>query len=487
MGSARQRDLFPLPASPLGDASFSHKDPLVSRKVCRRVEVGQHQARSVAEAVSALNFLAGVPSAAPHQSSPMAGHSAVRKEVAREVFRLGRPPAGMDPAGAFGELRGASAYEDPEAVVAPFVADLVSLPPEGSSPVPLGVLLGSGGASEVEGFCNNSVVSSACANRKLGSLGLKVPYVDPVLKQNPKLYHAFVRRLIASGVVSLHARSFARESTGVFFVRKKNGRLRLILDARRSNCWFVSPEATELASGSSFGDLTVDPSSHTYVGHVDIQDAFYHLELPLELRRYFALPLICAGDAGISHLDGVPIGPDVLLAPCLAALPMGWSHATYWCQRILTHVARNASDDLSTRNFIVDTSPHRPDASSLAWTVYIDNFLVFGSCKEQVSSVTRAVNNALQGLGLPTHEVGLAESRASLLGWEFDGIGHRVQPSHARAWRTKLALKYLLGQSAVCVHDVEKSWGIALSSRSCAGSCCRYFGLCMFLFTVFGE
>ena len=63
----------------------------------------------------------------------------------------------------------------------------------------------------------------------------------------------------------------------------------------------------------------------------DIADAFYTMELPLPLRRYFALGPIEARWLSISDIGRVPVGPRTLVWPRMAALPMGWSHALAIC------------------------------------------------------------------------------------------------------------------------------------------------------------
>jgi hypothetical protein len=102
--------------------------------------------------------------------------------------------------------------------------------------------------------------------------------VDPAFRDR-KVYAAFVRRLAQSHLVSFHDRSFVEECTGLFFVKKKDGRLRLILDARRSNCHFSGCPDIALATGSSIGDIRIAEDSDAFVGHVDIANAFYNFEL----------------------------------------------------------------------------------------------------------------------------------------------------------------------------------------------------------------
>ena len=68
---------------------------------------------------------------------------------------------------------------------------------------------------------------------------------------------------------------------GLFTVWKKNGRQRLVVDARLSNLHFAEPETVRLTTGATFSSIEVDEGPALEVGGVDIVDAFYHIELPV--------------------------------------------------------------------------------------------------------------------------------------------------------------------------------------------------------------
>ena len=58
-------------------------------------------------------------------------------------------------------------------------------------------------------------------------------YFDPVLKNNPHKYANFVRRCAKIGLLEFTTDCICQ--LGIFFVLKKNGKLRLTLDCRASN------------------------------------------------------------------------------------------------------------------------------------------------------------------------------------------------------------------------------------------------------------
>eukprot|EP00959_Pyramimonas_sp_CCMP1952_P454894 9470691-Pyramimonas_sp.AAC.1 len=92
----------------------------------------------------------------------------------------------------------------------------------------------------------------------------------------------------------------AVETCGFFSVWKKSGKQRLIIDARRSNCWFRDLPQTRLASGDSFARLPAAADLAVELGQTDVQDAFYQLALPVEFRPCFGLAPVRAGRVGVS-------------------------------------------------------------------------------------------------------------------------------------------------------------------------------------------
>ena len=130
------------------------------------------------------------------------------------------------------------------------------------------------------------------------------------------------------------------EIVGVFFVRKKSGKLRMVVDARRSNAYFRKPRHTQLCTGAGLSSLWVAACIHVYMCHFHIQDAFYHFALPEELHGYFQAPALRACDAGLEEAGW---SADDWVYPVRRAMLMGWNHAMALCQdtrrRILRAVA----------------------------------------------------------------------------------------------------------------------------------------------------
>eukprot|EP00959_Pyramimonas_sp_CCMP1952_P063969 1336595-Pyramimonas_sp.AAC.1 len=71
------------------------------------------------------------------------------------------------------------------------------------------------------------------------------------------------------------------------------------------------------------GSIEVDAGMPVSLGQVDIADAFHALALPSELVKFFGMRRLAAGDAGVTECEGAPVGPDEMVVPCFAAVPMG--------------------------------------------------------------------------------------------------------------------------------------------------------------------
>lgn len=77
-----------------------------------------------------------------------------------------------------------------------------------------------------------------------------------------------------------------------FFVQKKSGKLRLVLDCRGTNRRFQSPPPMALSAGATWGSVRVPRGQSLYIAQSDIRDYFYGLELPAPLQDLFCLPAI---------------------------------------------------------------------------------------------------------------------------------------------------------------------------------------------------
>lgn len=254
------------------------------------------------------------------------------------------------------------------------------------------------------------------------------------------------------------------EEVGFFTVGKKNGKQRAIWDARRFNCWFREPDPVALASGESLNDLRVTDSQILWMGQLDIANAFYMFSLPRELRRYFFLPAVPAHWAGVSQVEWREVGPNDMVWPRLAVVPMGWTHALVLCQRLherLSEVAgllprRRLHDKTAAPPLSVEGDRAEHTCLHLE---YVDNFASLGISQDHVASAVGAMQSLLERRGLVVHEVDSGSPSAQLLGWMIDGVQGTVQPTARRLWRLRYALEEVLSARQVTGRAVEKLVG----------------------------
>ena len=112
------------------------------------------------------------------------------------------------------------------------------------------------------------------------------------------------------------------------------------------------------------------------MGHADVQDAFYNFALPEPLRPLFSLRQVRAGAIGFTEVDGCAVRPNAMVTLVMAVIPMGWNWALWWVQTLHEKLVIRAgccpSEQLSDRCIL-------PDIKTPAHTVYVDNFIAFGS------------------------------------------------------------------------------------------------------------
>ena len=99
--------------------------------------------------------------------------------------------------------------------------------------------------------------------------------LDIGLARRGKVYGKFISELWRKGIVELGARSLVKEETGMFCVRRKDDKLRLICDTRRSNMHFLDPPHTELSSPESLSELDMGSCDQIYLEQGDVEVCFF--------------------------------------------------------------------------------------------------------------------------------------------------------------------------------------------------------------------
>ena len=458
VGSERQRSLLPLPLPDY--AEYGRKVGLSTRSSRRRSTQRRHHHRLVADVILALNELdSGGPVTPPTPDKLNLMQELAIEHISLSCAAMGRPPSDMRAEDALRELQANTAYGSEEPVtLAPLCVASLSLPAPGSRPQELSDLLGEGGSDIVQQFCDNKILPKQVAEGDMQASGFKRPYLDPHLRDK-KVYLEFLRRLLGAGLLDLVGGAEPGEvvaEVGAFAVHKKNGSQRLVIDARASNFYFAEPDAVHLATGSSLALLELPEGSDLWIAAVDIADAFYNMSLPVCLRRFFVLPRFRAHQLSITEVGGTPVRPGDWIYPRLAALPMGWSHALWFCQQV--HERAIDGSSLSALTRIVDHRPP-PSLEDGAHAEYVDNNLCFSLSESKATRMIEEAAASLGSLGLPLHPIEKSSTFSHQLGWTLDGVGGTVRPRSERIWRLRLATFELIKRGRASGSQVEKLVG----------------------------
>ena len=452
----KQRDIFPLPKLD----EFCGDRPLASRKVVRKHLVEEHVRKEVNHSIWALNSMYG---AAQHSGpcfisleEEIFGVGASQLQaldyVKQSVHAVGRPPEGLTCSGAFESLRAAEGYMDEPAVgsLCSFNLGKVSLPEAGWEPIPLADLWGRNGREFVEDFVTSQLLPPQEVDARLKASGVLRPYSDPLLRQRSN-YVALLQKLHGANLIEFSDEEVA-ENISIFFVTKKNDRQRMIIDARRANCHFRDPAYVSLATGDTLSRLEFNAGEVVTVGMADLKDAFYHLELPVALRRFFCLPSIQT--RYLSEAGVVINGRQRMVTPRLRVVPMGWSHALYLCQRL--HERLVLQSGLPSDLRLQDRRP--VTGSECLHLQYVDNLVVLGNNQQQVEKSFHAAVTVLRSSGLQVHEVELGHDGAQILGWEVtsDAI---MRPTNKRFWKVRYAIRGLLKRGRASARQLERLLG----------------------------
>ncbi|CAK0835808.1 unnamed protein product [Prorocentrum cordatum] len=243
--------------------------------------------------------------------------------------------------------------------------------------------------------------------------------VNQQLASSPTLYTRFIRDLKARNMLVFGG--WVHERTD-FFHRKKNGKPRLILDARRANRML-------------FIRWTSRPGS-----------------------RWFGLPPVRAADAGLTDtLDG-PVGPDGMVTPMPRCLPMGFSWSLALAQDVDEEVASQVlsrAELLRDRGQPLVLALRGEAASDTRHYIYVDNIGVFGSDGSVVASKLEDVCAAFEARGLAVHGVATSGSGVEALGVLLDGRRRHARLTATRFWRVRGALLALAGRRRATGRQVE--------------------------------
>ena len=103
-----------------------------------------------------------------------------------------------------------------------------------------------------------------------------VPYLDQVLQHDSAKYRDFVLDLHHRGLVGWTRQPLERAA--VFFVKKKENMMRMIIDCRLANRRFRPPPGVVLANPECLARLEAPSGRPLYMCEADVENCFHNLQ-----------------------------------------------------------------------------------------------------------------------------------------------------------------------------------------------------------------
>ena len=390
-------------------------------------------------------------------------------QILRSMARLPRPDSVLSRREAIHELLHlcpSSEYmpeEGTRSTVRPSEKCLVSLPERGADFLDATQLLDDQGREVLEHF-EDSLLAPEYVTGNLFETGSRTKtYLDEVFRRDPEAYADFIADLAERNMVEF--RTSAACVITPFFVNKKNGRLRLVLDCRSANELFSAPPDIALAAGYTFGQLETEAGQILFTAQSDVKDYFYSIGLPEGLRKFFCLPPVPAAQFS-KFLRGGALDPCCLppgdanqVFPALKVVPMGWSWAMRVAQRIHQHQAELALN-IGPEQVLVDGRPPPSLQSGLPVLIpYADNMNICGIDKQAVQVAKDKVVTQLRKMKFRVHEEQDATPVVQALGFEIDGLRGEVRPIPYKREKLRTTLLWLSTRPRVSGAAVERVIG----------------------------
>jgi hypothetical protein len=276
-------------------------------------------------------------------------------------------------------------------------------------------------------------------------------------------YVALIARMLPLGMLSLTLKPAC--VNGLFGV-PKGDQIRLILDARPANCYFVRPPRVLLPTPSHLASLRIPPGRPMYVAKMDLSNFYHQLTLPEWMRPYFALPALTASEVRALGANALTANLSQALAagssvyPCCATLPMGFSHSVFIAQAVHEWVMYRHGTLQPSDNIICLISPlvDRP-----LHALYIDDNILVGPRLEELSCVCERVNAAYIQAGLPPNmakAVPPTLNAVTTLGLDIDGRRGIIYLSPTKIAANLRATQQLLQQATVSGRELSAVVGM---------------------------
>lgn len=296
------------------------------------------------------------------------------------------------------------------------------------------------------------------ATERVRAAGLRKPRVLATRTEYVKL----VQRMLKLGMLQLT--STPRCVNSLFGVPKGDD-IRLILDARLANCYFVDAPRIKLPSPSHLAQLQA--TGAIAVAKCDLSNFYHQLVLPDWIRSYFALPALTSRErAELASCGDLPpsvraalSSPSGRLFPCCVTLPMGFSHSVFLAQCVHEHVLYSYSC-LSPRDNVLNLVSPLIDRPLHA--LYVDDCVLMGPSAAAVAMQYASVQQAYAVAQLPVKQskcTTATTAPVTVLGVNIHGARGTISLSIERHSRIVHATASLLTQPLVSARELAQVVG----------------------------
>ena len=234
-------EVFPLP-QPWPEEACRQSG--LGRRCRQRIDRRLARQKATSQVIETLNDLAvGGDLGARHHEFRRSRPTPAQADVLERAFAstAEAPSKGAEyhPEAAFKVLlRAGSDYGGPAGGLASYRRGAVSLPTGQTTAVALEEVLGGDALADIQQIDERMLLGNEELAAVVEERGWPRVYHDPAFK-SPKQYLSFIKELYDCGVVRFT--DTVTCELGLFFVTKKNGKLRLIVDARVANQYFRTP------------------------------------------------------------------------------------------------------------------------------------------------------------------------------------------------------------------------------------------------------
>ena len=287
----------------------------------------------------------------------------------------------------------------------------------------------------------------------------------------PEQYRLLLRRLLRLNMVALRTRK-PLVLNGLFGVRKPDGLIRLIVDARAANLLFREPLDPALPSPADVATLALEIGQQLLIAKTDLAACFHSIRTPDWLHDLFGLPAVRAGDLGLTD-----VAADVWVWPVFQTLPMGFSWSVLIVQRINVRLLLRSGvimRDLVLRGNVDVSLEH------VRVVVYIDDVVFLGlrQHRERIAAAqARYIAEARScGFVLKDVKIKLPQERLDVLGIVMDGVAGTYAPDPLKLVKVAAHARSIIVRRSVPLRELASVVGKLTWAALCFRPALSAFG-----------